>query len=121
MQQVERDDNMPSKPRSQATNSTKRRRRPRTAKIINFKRARAKHARAVDARAIARMDEARLKRVRDRVARVRQYVELLDQYAATGGENGLDWVELIDLPGLEAEIRKSEARLEYIRLRMSGK
>jgi hypothetical protein len=67
------------------------------------------------------MDEARLKRVRDRVARVRQYVELLDQYVATGGENGLDWVECIDLPGLEAEIRKSEARLEYIRLRMSGK
>jgi hypothetical protein len=66
------------------------------------------------------MDEARLKRVRDRVARVRQFVELLDQYAATGGENGLDWVELIDLPGLEAEIRKSEARMEFIRLRMSG-
>jgi hypothetical protein len=67
------------------------------------------------------MDEARLKRVRDRVARVRQFVELLDQYAATGGENGIDWVEFIDLPGLEDEIRKSEARLEYIRLRMSGK
>jgi hypothetical protein len=109
-----------NKPASQPTNSAKRR-RPRTAKIINFKRARAKHSRAIDARAIARMDEARFKRVRDRVARVRQYVELLDQYAATGGENGLDWVEMIDLPGLEDEIRKSEARMEYIRSRMGGK
>jgi hypothetical protein len=66
------------------------------------------------------MDEARLKRVRDRVARVRQYVELLDQYASTGGENGLDWVEMIDLPGLEAEIRASAARMERIR-RMMGR
>jgi hypothetical protein len=67
------------------------------------------------------MDEARLKRVRDRVARVRRFVELLDQYAATGGEDGLDWVECIELPGLEDALRKSEAMQEYIRLRMSGK
>jgi hypothetical protein len=107
-------------PRSQAANSTKRR-RPRTAKIINFKRARAKHARAVDARFETRAHEARLKRVRDRVARVRQFVELLDQYAATGGQDGLDWVELIDLPALEDALRKSEARMEFIRSRMGGR
>jgi hypothetical protein len=48
-------------------------------------------------------------------------VELLDQYAATGGQDGLDWVELIDLPALEDALRKSEARMEFIRSRMGGR
>jgi hypothetical protein len=113
-------DNRTNPPISQVANSTKRR-RPRTAKIINFKRARAKHARAVDARFTARAHEARLKRVRDRVAHIRRYVELLDQRAATGGEDGLDWVEFIELPGLEDALRKSDARMEWIRLMVSGR
>jgi hypothetical protein len=67
------------------------------------------------------MDEANPKRVRDRVARVRQFVEALDQRAATGGQDGIDWVEFIELPGLEDALRKSEARMEYIRLMMGGR
>jgi hypothetical protein len=86
---------------------------PRTAKIINFKRARAKHSSAVDARAIARMDEAKLKRVRDRVAHIRRYVELLDQRAATGGQDELDWIDVIELPGLEKALRAYEAMMEF--------
>jgi hypothetical protein len=67
------------------------------------------------------MDEANLRRVRDRVARIRRYVELLDQRAATGGQDGIDWVELIELPGLEDALRNSEARMEYIQRMMGGR
>jgi hypothetical protein len=91
-----------------------------TATIINFDQARAKHSRAADARAAARAAVALRKSVRERVAHIRRYVELLDHQAATDGRDGLEWIDLIELPGLEDALRASEARLEFIRLRMSG-